>query len=385
MDPSTSQDRNQPASARKLKNAREQGQVARSRDLGHFAALGSGALGLALALPSVISYLRHSVATQLHFDAGSLREPGRMLEALSVASQQGLLMVLPLALLVMAAAVAAAMVTGGWTFSLQAVKPSLSKLNPLSGIARLLSRQQWLETVKLLLLAALLCGVTWMYLSSHLADLAQGLGVALPQALQDNGNTLRAGLLLLLLVLGLVAALDLPLQRWQHRDKLKMSQQELKQENKENNGDPQIKARVRRRQREIASRRMMAAVPKADLVVMNPTHYAVALRYDEAHMRAPQVVAKGADLLALRMRALAQSSQVPVLTSPRLARALYAHAELDQEIPTALYSAVAQVLAYVYQLRAALKHGVAAPAQVPDPQVPPELDPHSAHPTQPSA
>jgi flagellar biosynthetic protein FlhB len=186
---------------------------------------------------------------------------------------------------------------------------------------------------------------------------------------------LMVGVGLLLLVIGVVAAIDIPTQVALHKHRLRMSHDEVRREHKEAEGDPHVKGRRRQRQRELAQRNSIRAVPKADLVVMNPTHYAVALRYDESTMAAPRVIAKGADLIALKIRDVAKANDVPVLQSPMLARALYAHAEIDQEIPGALYTAVAQVLAWVYQLKAALRGQGAMPAD-PLPQVPPELDPH---------
>ena len=182
--------------------------------------------------------------------------------------------------------------------------------------------------------------------------------------------------MLLVLALAAFAMIDVPLQRYQHGQRLKMSHQEQKQEHRELEGNVEIKAKLRARMREMSQRRMMAAVPKADLVVMNPTHYAVALKYEDGSMSAPRVVAKGADLLALAIRDLAKGSDVPVLQAPMLARALYAHAELDREIPAALFAAVAQVLAYVYQLRAALRGHAPMPGDLPELNVPAELDPH---------
>jgi flagellar biosynthetic protein FlhB len=170
---------------------------------------------------------------------------------------------------------------------------------------------------------------------------------------------------------------DVPLQSFLHRGEMKMSHQELKQENKESDGNPQVKSRIRQKQRELSQKASVNAVPKADFVVMNPTHFAVAIRYDEKTMRAPQVISKGADLLAMKIRDIAKSHAIPVLQSPMLARALYANAELDQDIPSALYTAVAQVLAYVYRLRAALKGLGPMPGEVPQPFVPAELDPHA--------
>jgi flagellar biosynthetic protein FlhB len=202
--------------------------------------------------------------------------------------------------------------------------------------------------------------------------------MSLPAAIPAATGAMASGLALILLALAVCAAIDVPLQKYQHAARLKMSHQELKQEHKESEGNSEVKGKVRARMREMTKRRMIAAVPKADLVVMNPTHYAVALKYDDKVMGAPRVVAKGADLLALRIRDVAKDSQVPVLEAPVLARALYAHAELDREIPTALFAAVAQVLAYVYQLRAALSGQAPMPGVLPALDVPAELDPHAA-------
>jgi flagellar biosynthetic protein FlhB len=187
---------------------------------------------------------------------------------------------------------------------------------------------------------------------------------------------MSTGVTLLLVVVLLFAVIDVPLQKYLHAGQLKMSLEEVKREHKEMEGDPHVKAQRRARQRELAQRNSVNAVPRADLVVMNPTHYAVAIRYDDATMNAPRVIAKGADLLAMRIRDVAKASDVPVLQSPMLARALYAHAEIDSEIPAALYTAVAQVLAYVYQLKAALRGQGAMPGDLPQPEVPRELDPH---------
>jgi flagellar biosynthetic protein FlhB len=209
-----------------------------------------------------------------------------------------------------------------------------------------------------------------------LEEFAGVLAMPLPAAVHQLASSLLGGLILLVLALAVFAGIDVPLQKYQHAEQLKMSAQEVKQEHKETEGNPEIKAKVKARMRELVKRRMMAAVPTADLVVMNPTHYAVALKYDEKKMGAPRVVAKGADLLAMTIRDLAKGAQVPVLQAPVLARALYAHAQLDREIPAALFGAVAQVLAYVYQLRAALSGQVAMPAAMPELNVPPELDPH---------
>jgi flagellar biosynthetic protein FlhB len=207
-------------------------------------------------------------------------------------------------------------------------------------------------------------------------DFAALLLRPLDSGLQLMGHWLSTGVGFLLLIIGVVAAIDVPLSAFLHRQRLRMSHQEVKQEHKEVEGNPHLKGRMRALQREASQRSSVAAVPKADLVVMNPTHYAVAIRYDDATMSAPRVIAKGADLIAMQIRDMAKAHDVPVLQSPMLARALYAHAEIDSEIPSVLYAAVAQVLAYVYQLKAALKGKGPMPLVQPVPQVPVELDPH---------
>ena len=200
--------------------------------------------------------------------------------------------------------------------------------------------------------------------------------MSLPAALSHTAGSVLWGEWWLLLPVAAFAAVDVPLQRHLWLKRLMMSREEAKQEMKELEGNLEVKAKVKARMREMANRRMMANVPQADLVVMNPSHYAVALKYDEATMAAPRVVAKGVDLLAMKIRDIARDAKVPVLRSPPLARALYAHVEIDREVPTALFAAVAQVLAYVYQLRAALIGKAPMPQAVPEPQLPPGFDPN---------
>jgi flagellar biosynthetic protein FlhB len=216
-----------------------------------------------------------------------------------------------------------------------------------------------------------------VYLSSSLSSLAMLVLQPSTMALEHLADWLKQGMGLLLLVVLLVAMVDVPLQNFLHKSRLKMSHQEVKQEGKESEGNPQMKGQRRQRQREISQGNSIRAVPKADFVLMNPTHFAVAIRYDDKTMRAPQVVSKGADLLAFKIRDIAKEHAIPVLQSPMLARALYANAELDQDIPATLYTAVAQVLAYIYRLKAALRGDGPMPGEPPQPDVPPELDPQS--------
>lgn len=374
------EDRDLPASERKIRKAREEGQVARSRDLGHFAALAVGGLVLVAGARPLADWLRRILVHGLRFDHQVLAHPEAMLQRLNDLVLPMLLVVLPLGLLMVVVAVAAALGGGGWNFTTKALKPDFTRFNPITGLGRLVSKDQLVQTLKVCLLALVLGVVGGMYLRAHFADFSALLSLPLPAALAEGTSRIYGGLALLIGALAMFALVDVPLQRFLLLKRLRMSHQEFKQEHKEAEGNPEIKGQIRQRMREMSRKRMLAAVPKADLVVTNPTHYAVALQYDEASMAAPKVVALGTDLMAQRIREVAREHQVPLLEAPPLARALYAHGDLDREIPAPLYAAVAQVLAYVWQLRAAMAGKGAmpmAPASLP---VPPELDPHNKKP-----
>ncbi|MEO8312941.1 MAG: EscU/YscU/HrcU family type III secretion system export apparatus switch protein [Caldimonas sp.] len=378
MASSSAQDKNLPASPRKLEKARAEGQVARSRDLGHFAAIGGGGVALLAAAPRVADWLRDSLARSLRFDGAQALRDDAMTSLLLGWTTTLLWVVVPFGLAMACLAIASALAMGGWTWTFKPLGPKFHVLDPLSGIGRVFSKQQVIDALKASLLALVLGSIAALWLSGHARELVGVLALPLPAAIAAAAAAVAAGMTLILLALAVFAGVDVPLQKRLHGQRLKMSHQEVKQEQKEIDGNAEVKGKVRARMREMTKRRMMTAVPKADLVVMNPTHYAVALKYDDNTMGAPRVVAKGADLLALRIRSLAEGASVPVLEAPVLARALYAHAELDREIPAALFAAVAQVLAYVYQLRAALRGQVPMPGSLPVLDVPAELDPHFA-------
>ena len=369
------QDRRLPASERKIRKARTEGQVARSRDLSHFAAIGLAAGLLAAGAPAAMSWLQAALSAGLRFDARTLASAQSMPQRLADIGLPALLMVLGVGLAMLAAALLAGVLSGGWNFTIQALQPKFEKIDPLAGLGRMLSGRQLVNTLKSCLLALILGTIGALYLRHVLPRFGDAMGMPLPAAVAHAGGLVLGGLLLLVLALALFAAIDVPLQRHQLAQTLRMSVQEMKQEQREVEGSAEIKSRQRSRMRELANRRMLAAVPSADLVVMNPTHYAVALKYEEGRMSAPRVVAKGMDLMALRIRDAAEGAQVPVLQAPPLARALYAHAELDGPVPAALFGAVAQVLAHVYQLRAHLQGRAAKPAPLAPLRVPPELDP----------
>jgi flagellar biosynthetic protein FlhB len=370
------QDRNLPATERKIRKAREDGQVARSRDLGHFLIVAGGIAVVMVASPWMTGWMLDLMAAELRFGVTDLQQTARMGERLTGAVAKFLAVTVPLGIVVAGVAALGAVLSGGWNWTMKAMAPKFSKMNPIKGLGQLFSKDNLIQALKASLLAIILGTIGALYLYQQLDAFPAVLGVALPAAVGRATELIVWGLALLLLALGAFAAIDVPLQRHLLKNRLKMSHREVKDEHKELEGNQEVKAKVKAVMREAVKRRMIAAVPKADLVVMNPTHYAVALKYDDGLMGAPRVVAKGADLLALRIRDVAKDAKVPVLQAPMLARALYAHAELDREIPAALYAAVAQVLAYVYQLRAAMAGQGPMPGELPALQVPEELDPH---------
>jgi flagellar biosynthetic protein FlhB len=371
-----SQDRTQPATPRKLSKAREEGQVARSKDLGHFASIAAGGAALVSFGPMLTDWLRQILLSGLRFDSAMVHNTGFMTDRLLELTIRMLWVVLPFGGLMMAATAASCIGMGGWNWTLKPLVPNFAKLNPLTGIVGIVSKDKLVDVLKASALAIVIGAIGALYLKSHVEELVGVVAMPLPAGIQQAASAMLGGVGLMLVALALFAMIDVPLQRFQHAQRLKMSHQEIKQEHKEQQGNQEVKGKIRARMREASKRRMLTAVPQADLIVMNPTHYAVALKYDDKTMGAPRVVAKGADLLAMTIRDLARASSVPVLQAPVLARALYAHAELDREIPAALFAAVAQVLAYVYQLRAALAGNAAMPAALPELDVPAELDPH---------
>lgn len=371
----TGLERTEPASVRRREQAREEGQVARSRELSTLALLlaaGGGLWFMGAGLTEKLSGLmRHGMQLEraLAFDTDL------MLLRLKDSSVDVLLAFSPLLALLVLAGIASALLLNGWLFSFKPLLPDWGRVDPLKGLARMLSLHGVIEMLKAIAKAVVVGGVAawviWHNSGAALSLAAEPLGTGMAHLVHLLGTSF----LIMAASMALVAAVDIPVQIWDHERKLRMTREEVRQENKETEGDPQVKAHIRSRQREMARRRMMAEIPTADVVVTNPTHYAVALRYQEGAMRAPRVVAKGAHLLAARIRALAEEHQVPILEAPPLARALYRHAELGDEIPATLYTAVAEVLAYVYQLRGCREDGGPMPRQPEFAPLPAGLDP----------
>ncbi|VWD23220.1 flagellar biosynthesis protein FlhB [Burkholderia lata] len=367
-------DKTEAATPRRREKAREEGQVARSRELASFALLAAGFYGAWLLAGPSGGHLQAMLRGAFTFDRATAFDTNRMLSAAGSASLEGFAALLPLLALTGVAALLAPMALGGWLISQKTFELKFDRLNPISGLGRIFSIQGPIQlgmSVAKTLVVGGVGGIAIWRAKDELLGLAtQPLGVALPDALHLVAvccGTTVAGMLV-------VAALDVPYQIWQYNKKLRMTKEEVKREHRENEGDPHVKGRIRQQQRAIARRRMMAAVPKADVVVTNPTHFAVALQYTDGEMRAPKVVAKGVNLVAARIRELAAEHNVPLLEAPPLARALYHNVELEREIPGSLYSAVAEVLAWVYQLKRFRSEGGAFPAVPVDLEVPADLD-----------
>lgn len=374
------QDRRLPATERKITKARTEGQVARSRDLGHFAAFGAGGALLVATAPILTEWLRQTLVSGLSFDRSAVVRPDGMTSQLGELGLRMVAVIIPIGLAMLAMALAAGIFSGGWNFTFKALEPKFSKLNPLSGIGRMLSPRQLGDTIKACGLALLLGIVGGLYMHHRIDDFPSLLALPLPAAMASSADLMLGGLALLVLVLAAFALVDVPLQRHKLLKQLRMSHEEVKKEHKDVEGNAEVKGKIRARMRSLANRRMLSAVPGADIVIMNPTHYAVALKYEDGSMGAPRVVAKGMDLMAMRIRDAAKGASVPVLQAPPLARALYANCEVDQEIPAALFTVVAQVLAWVFQLRTAMAGGAPMPAELGTLDVPPELDPANGGP-----
>jgi flagellar biosynthesis protein FlhB len=345
------QEKTEDPSGKRLSDARSKGQVARSRELNSTAMTLLGVLSLWVLLDHFNAGFWAVSMANFQIDRADLFDTGAMQRHLSDAIYQAARVLLPFFTVMIVVAIASSVALSGVVFSGEALAFQFSKLNPLKGLKRMLSLKSLVELgkslIKFFLVGGATVGLMWLTLDRYLrlADLE------LEPAIKEMSWLLGWSVTLLASTLILVALVDVPFQLWDHKRQLRMTKQEVKEEYKQTEGDPKVKGRIRRLQQEAAVRRMMHAVPKADVIVTNPTHFAVALQYDQLHMRAPKVVAKGADLVAANIRRVGEEHRVPIVEAPSLARALYFHTELGDYIPRGLYLAVAKLLAYVFQLR----------------------------------
>jgi len=369
------QERTEPASQRRIEQARQDGNVPQSRELSTFLVLVFAVVGLWVMSNWMASRMSSIVRDGLSFGRVQVFNPDQMMGTLVELCVKALTALAPFFVVVAVAAVLAPIALGGLVFTTKAFELNPSRLSLINGLKRVLSMSGLAELVKGILKSLLIGSIGFWVLWSHRGEMLGLMSMSLDVGMGQFAHLVLVASLILVLSLGIVAAIDVPFQLWQYYNKLKMTKEELRQELKEQEGDPQLKARIRARQREMAKRRMMEAVPKADVVVTNPTHYAVALKYEADRMGAPSVVAKGADYVAQAIRELATEHHVPMLEAPPLARALYHHTKVDDQIPAALYTAVAEVMAYVYRLNHFLSEGGLPPDRPHDLPVPADLDP----------
>lgn len=371
-------EKTEDASPRRLEKAREEGDVPRSRELATCSVLLAAGLGLMMLGSQLAAALKTALAGGLSLSREAMFDPAILTTDMAQSLADLLIAFLPLAGLLFVVAIASPALIGGWNISAKALVPNFARMNPLKGLGNMFSKNALMEFVKAVIKATLVGTVAYLVITADLDDML-ALSLLPPDiAISQVGELMLKAFLSIVSALVLIAAIDVPYQLKHYADKLKMTKEEVRQEAKESEGNPQIKSRIRQQQREMARRRMMAEIPKADVVITNPTHYAVAIQYKDSGMRAPTVVAKGADAIALKIREIAGEHSVPTLEAPKLARALFAHTELGDEIPETLYSAVAEVLAYVFQMRSYKTHGGHQPEMPTAFEIPAGLDPLEA-------
>jgi flagellar biosynthetic protein FlhB len=369
-------EKTEPASQKRLDQAREEGDVPRSRELATFAVLMVSGAGLWMTGSSIMKSLNTAMVSGLALSRDQVYNPDVLLRRVGGDIADVLITCLPVAFAVMLVALASPLLIGGWLFSAKSFMPNFGKLNPVRGLGNMVSVNSLVELLKAVAKTLVVGAVAWLVVMSQ-KDAVMGLAVESVGAGSLHAiRLLGTAFLFIVGGLGFIAAIDAPYQVWHYADKMKMTRQEMIQEHKESDGNPQMKGKIRQMQREMSRRRMMSNVPTADVVVTNPTHYAVALKYADGQGGAPRVVAKGADEVAAKIREIARENKVAMLEAPALARALHQHTEIDDEIPEALYAAVAEVLAYVFQLRTYNKAGGRYPDRPTKLAVPRELDPH---------
>ncbi len=355
------QERTERATPKRLEEARKKGQVPRSADL----SMAAVCIAAATAIYTLGRMATGQFAGFMH-DSLSLTPAQAMSSdaiwpSLMNAGSRALWMILPILGATFVAALAAPLAIGGWNLSGQALVPQFGRLSPAKGFGRMFSARGLIELCKGIAKVCVVGVIAWLLLNGLAPELMSLSAEPVNAAIGHAASLAAYSLLVLVCGLAIIAAVDVPFQLWQHAKELKMTREEVRQEYKESEGSPETRGRIREAQRALARGRMLQEVPTADVVVTNPTHFAVALRYDESKMRAPVVVAKGTDLLALKIREIAGENGVAIVEAPPLARALHKSVDIGREVPAALYVAVAQVLTYVFQLRAARERGAAPP------------------------
>lgn len=345
------QERTQDATPRRKQQAREKGQVAQSRELNTMLMLLGAGLAAAMVGPYTVRNILDIARKYFSVDREAIFNTAALPDHFSDAVIDALMAISPFFIILTIAAVAGPILMGGFNLSGKAIAFKFEKLDPFKGMKRIFAWRGLIELLKALFKFVFIGTVAIIFLYGR-SDTYIGLGYeTLDSAIAHTSNLLIWGFVTISATMVIIAMADVPFQIWDHNQQLKMTHQEVRDDSKDTEGDPELRGRIRRQQREIAQRRMMAEVPKADVVITNPEHYSVALKYDQETMNAPVVLAKGVDIIAMQIRKIAIEHEVMIVEAPPLARALHHTTELNDEVPAGLYLAVAKVLAYVFQLK----------------------------------
>ncbi|MGK0248592.1 MAG: flagellar biosynthetic protein FlhB [Oleispira sp.] len=367
----SSQEKTEEPTERKIQKSKEDGQTARSKELNTTAILLFGALGLVAFGSYMSDKIYHIARFNLDVERAAAFDTSYMFSHMSASMWEAIEALVPWFILVLIAAFLSPLGVGGWLFSTKALAPKMSRISPLAGFKRMFSANSLVELFKAWAKVLIVGTSAYFVIDFYFQDAMALQSAAVRPAIKRSTEIVLWAAVILCASTLIIAMVDVPWQIYSHTKKLRMSLQEIKDEFKDTEGKPEVKARIRQVQREAAQRRMMGAVPDADVVITNPTHYAVALKYSGAG--APIVVAKGIEETALKIREIAKENNVPQMEAPPLARAIYAHTRIDDEIPEGLYVAVAQVLAYIYQVDQYAKGQAAKPERRPAMPIPKDL------------
>ncbi len=367
------QDKSEEPTEKRLTDARKKGQIPRSKELNTFVALMTTAVMLLFVGDSIAKGLGRLMRQQLSLSREVIFDPASPVIFFKQVLLDGMLLIVPLVIPLVIVALFTPMMLGGWNFTMESMAPKFSKLNPFSGLKRMFGVQGLVELLKAVVKIALVFFVAGILFDSYYDQFMGLSSLSLNKAVTKAADIIMFSFLILSSTLVLVVAIDVPYQLWNTKRQLKMTKQEIKDESKEQEGNPEVKGQIRRKQMEMSQQRMAEEVPKADVIVTNPAHYAVALKYDPMGSGAPVMVAKGVDLIAAHIRNIAIGEKIPLVAAPPLARALFYSTETGEEIPHGLFLAVAQVLAYVFQLKTATENGTEKPTQPRDLKVPDEF------------
>ncbi|SIQ43798.1 flagellar biosynthesis protein FlhB [Aquipseudomonas alcaligenes] len=366
-------DKSEEPTSKRLEEARQKGQIARSKELGTLAVTFGAAAALLIFGAEMGRSMLDIMQGNFALPREVLLDEGSMARYLLRTGMEALLALQSFFIVVLIVSILGSVAVGGWLFSGEALQPKFSRMDPLQGIKRMFSAHALVELLKALAKFVIILLVALAVLKADQDDLLAIANESVESAIMHSILVTGWSLLWMSCGLILIAAVDVPFQLWDSKQKLMMTKQEVIDEYKDSEGKPEVKSKIRQLQRQMAERRMMQQVPEADVVITNPTHFAVALKYDPAKGNAPMLLAKGGDFLALKIREIAQEHKVTLLESPALARAVFYSTEVDQEIPSGLYLAVAQVLAYVYQLKQFRAGKGKRPVPLPDLPIPPDL------------